>query len=71
MKKQKDILDIEPEIEDTIVFSYEGLVYGKCIGFTEAGLPKVNIYLLTKSKLDEKLQIPFYAPKTGFVVIKN
>ena len=42
---KKDIFGIEPKVGDILIFNppkYKGLLYGTCIGFTDAGCPKVN-----------------------------
>jgi len=64
MKKQLDLFRREPEIGDTIVFNppgYKGLSWGRCVGFSKAGLPKITY----GNEGGEQ------TPKTGFVIIKN
>lgn len=69
-QKQLDILGVEPEIGDTIVFNpprYSGLISGKCMGFSASGLPEVDTDLVRRSA---KNKSGYYTPKTGFVVCK-
>jgi hypothetical protein len=68
-----DILGTIPTIGSTIVFNppkYKGLIYGKCIGFSSSGLPKVadlsKVSYYFKYDYDRE---GFYVPKTGFVCI--
>lgn len=75
-KIRTDIFYITPEIGDTIIFNppkYKGLVYGECIGFSEAGLPKVtNIKPYVSSNLEYGIdKNGYYTPKTEFVVKKK
>lgn len=84
MKVRTDIFYVTPEIGDIIIFNparYKGLVYGTCIGFSEAGLPLVtNLYEEPELKLSDSYcsnnfsgyrRNNAYTPKTGFVVKKS
>lgn len=60
---RKDNLKRIPKIGDLACFNppyYKGLLHGKIIGFTNNGLPLVQV--------EEEDEI--YTPKTGFIIIK-
>jgi signal peptidase I len=73
-----DIFDKEPKIGDRIVFNppdYKGLVYGVCIGFSKAGLPKVKVenissfgFWALKNYMEKQ---GYYTPKTEFVIVNE
>lgn len=71
---QKDIFGVEPEIGDLIVYNppkYKGLLVAKCVGFTNSGLPELEI---NKEKnwfyTGQPNKNGYYTPKTEFVVHK-
>lgn len=71
IKIRKDILGVEPNEGDTIVYNppkYKGLIFGICIGFTEVGLPKVAELNYVPGNLKYNYgKKGFLVPKTGFV----
>ena len=73
MQVRKDIFGNVPQIGDTIVFnppSYKGLVWGKCSGYTNCGLPKITSKT-NISSINHKIEMDgYYAPRTEFVVVK-
>jgi hypothetical protein len=74
---KKDILGKTPKLYDIIAYnppSYKGLVHGLCIGFTNAGLPKVDMDTADYGNYSIKYHMQkngYYTPKTGFVCIDN
>jgi hypothetical protein len=75
MEIRKDVLGQIPDIGDIVGFNpakYKGLVYGKCIGYTKSGLPKIANIDFSKSWVSNKFEhYDFLVPKTGFLVCKN
>lgn len=72
-KIQVDIFGITPELDDTIVYNppfYKGLVHGKCVGFTKAGLPEIEFEDKDKFYGGLPNANGYHTPKTGFVVYK-
>jgi len=70
-----DMLGNIPCIGEIIIFNppnKSGLVYGKCIGFTPTGRPKVGEVNRPSSHLDYALKRDgYYSPKTEYTVIKK
>lgn len=74
MNIQKDLFGREPKVGDIIAFnppSYKGLTYGTCVGFSKAGLPKINNVNDTSGISWDISRKGFYSPKTGFVIVKD
>ena len=69
---KKDIFGSIPKIGDIIIFnppSYKGLVYGECIGFTNAGVPKVSGGHLDSWPMSYEINNKgFYSIKTNFAI---
>lgn len=67
---------VEPVVGDLVVFNpphYKGLVIGKCIGFTRAGLPKITfankaLFRSMATYLDDDKITEYCTPKTEFVI---
>ncbi|HMT01951.1 MAG TPA: hypothetical protein PKD00_01345 [Burkholderiales bacterium] len=72
---KQDMLGKTPAIGDYIGFNppwYKGLVYGTCIGFTRAGLPKINNISDSRNTMQHRLNKEgYYTPKTGFFIINK
>jgi hypothetical protein len=74
MEIRQDMFGVTPVIGDIIVFNppkNKGLISGVCVGFSEAGLPKLNFDPDTRIKHTVYFDITvkgFYTPKTGFVI---
>ncbi len=65
---QNDIFGEIPCVGDTIVFNppqFKGLVYGRCMGFSKAGLPLVKV---VGDCAGSKTKEGYSTPKTGFVI---
>lgn len=71
MEIKKDIFGVVPEIGDIIIFNpprYKGLLYGTCVGFSNHGLPEME--LANEVIHGQPNSSGNYTPKTGFVVYK-
>lgn len=69
---KRDIFGNIPNVGDIIIFnppSYKGLVFGECIGFTNAGVPKVIGEMINRSSMSwEFRQKGCYSVKTNFAI---
>ena len=72
MKIKTDIFNNVPKVGDIIVYNppkYKGLVYGTCIGFTEAGCPKLdNLNKIHYYDKNEYIRKGFLSVKSDFVI---
>lgn len=74
MEVNKDIFDNIPEVGDIIVFNppkYKGINYGTCIGFTNAGCPKIGNLNWEHYRINYEIKEKgFYSVKTSFIIKK-
>lgn len=69
---KKDIFGNVPKIGDIIVYNppkYKGLIYGTCIGFTQAGCPKINkLNYVNNNQTHDYVENGFLSVKADFVI---